>query len=65
MWMADTLLELVSAALAHELGQEAAVPPESQRRTLFRKIQTFIEHNLGDPDLTPPIPPFATDPFKP
>jgi AraC-like DNA-binding protein len=53
MRVSTTLLELMSAAFAHELDVEEALPAESHRHVLFRRIQLFIEQHLGDPALTP------------
>ncbi|MER8006643.1 helix-turn-helix domain-containing protein [Streptomyces sp. NPDC094149] len=53
--LGTVVVDLVSAWLAHVLEAEAALPPETRQRTLARRIQTFIQHNLHDPDLTPPV----------
>ncbi|MFF2653728.1 helix-turn-helix domain-containing protein [Streptomyces sp. NPDC058045] len=45
-------LDLVTAALAHVLEREEAIGSDSRRRVLYLRITAFIEHHLGDPDLT-------------
>lgn len=46
-------LDMLSAALAHELDATGAVPPQAQHRALLARIHAFIQRNLGDPGLTP------------
>ncbi|MGW3989237.1 AraC family transcriptional regulator [Streptomyces sp. NPDC004830] len=53
--LGTVVVDLVSAWLAHVVEAEAALPPETRRRTLARRIQSFIQHNLHDPELTPPV----------
>jgi AraC-like DNA-binding protein len=48
------VLDLVSALLAHELHADKALTPETRRRTLILRIQSFIQQHLADPQLTPP-----------
>jgi AraC-like DNA-binding protein len=55
MRVSTTLLELMSAAFARELDVEEALPAESHRQALFRRVQVFIEQHLGDPALAPSI----------
>ncbi|MFJ3224308.1 AraC family transcriptional regulator [Streptomyces sp. NPDC086783] len=52
--LGSVAVDLVSAWLAHVLEADAALPPETRQRTLARRIQSFIQHNLHDPELTPP-----------
>ncbi|WP_055524972.1 helix-turn-helix domain-containing protein [Streptomyces graminilatus] len=46
-------VDLITAFLAHHADTEGSVPPESHRQALLTGIHSFIEHNLGDPQLTP------------
>ncbi|RJL35545.1 helix-turn-helix domain-containing protein [Bailinhaonella thermotolerans] len=46
-------LDLLAAALAHELDVIAAVPPCARRRALLARVHAFILRNLGDPRLSP------------
>ncbi|MGW0120346.1 AraC family transcriptional regulator [Streptomyces sp. NPDC003327] len=49
------LLDLVSAAFAHTLRAEAALPQETRQEVLARQIRSFIRRNLHDPELTPGV----------
>ncbi|MEV7203262.1 AraC family transcriptional regulator [Streptomyces griseoluteus] len=49
------VLDLVSAWLAQVLDSEASLSPETRQQVLVRKIKTFIQHNLHDSELTPPV----------
>ncbi|RAY16842.1 hypothetical protein DPM19_01360 [Actinomadura craniellae] len=46
-------LDVLTAALAHELDAPGAVPPHARRRALMARIHAFIRTNLGDAHLTP------------
>ncbi|MFK0258406.1 helix-turn-helix domain-containing protein [Streptomyces sp. NPDC090445] len=46
-------LDLVGACLAGMLGAEEGLSPEARTRVLLERIDAFVEHNLGDPQLTP------------
>jgi AraC-like DNA-binding protein len=46
-------VDLVSAFFAHALDAEAALPAETRYEVLGRRIRTFIEQHLPDPELTP------------
>jgi AraC-like DNA-binding protein len=46
-------LDLITAFLAHHLDAADAVPPESRQQALMVSIHSFIERNLGDPQLSP------------
>ncbi|MEU8431809.1 helix-turn-helix domain-containing protein [Streptomyces sp. NPDC029216] len=46
-------LDLVGACLAGRLGAEDELTPEARNRALLERIDAFIDHNLGDPELTP------------
>ncbi|MFJ6564678.1 helix-turn-helix domain-containing protein [Streptomyces sp. NPDC091412] len=48
-------MDLVTTFLAHRLGLEGAVPPESRQQTLMVSVHAFIERNLGDPQLSPEV----------
>ncbi|MEU9946406.1 helix-turn-helix domain-containing protein [Streptomyces lavendulae] len=47
--------ELAAACLAHHLDIEGDLPAETRAQTLSRQIHTFIDHHLGDPELTPSV----------
>lgn len=49
------LLDLIAAFMAHHLGAEDEVPPESRQRALHAQALAFIQRNLGDPGLTPAV----------
>lgn len=49
------LLDLLSAWCAHALEAEAALPPETRLHVLTQRIRAFIQQNLHDPELTPPV----------
>ncbi|WP_254885799.1 helix-turn-helix domain-containing protein [Streptomyces sp. NA02950] len=56
--LGTVLLDLLTALLAHELdagdGVNApAITPESRRRTLFLRIEDFVQRNLHRPELSP------------
>ncbi len=46
-------LDLVGAVLAGQLGAEDKLSAEARGRALLERINAFIDHNLGDPELTP------------
>ncbi|WP_327284443.1 MULTISPECIES: helix-turn-helix domain-containing protein [unclassified Streptomyces] len=46
-------LDLVGACLAGQLGAEDELSAEARNRALMERINSFIDHNLGDPQLTP------------
>ncbi|MFG2004571.1 helix-turn-helix domain-containing protein [Spirillospora sp. NPDC048911] len=46
-------LDLLAAALAHELDAEGSMPERTRHRALLARIDAFIQRNLGDPQLTP------------
>ncbi|MFI2458007.1 helix-turn-helix domain-containing protein [Streptomyces sp. NPDC019539] len=52
--LGTVVLDLVAALVAHVLEAETALPPESRRQVMFRRISAFIRRNLQDPRLTPP-----------
>ncbi|MFI0445632.1 helix-turn-helix domain-containing protein [Actinomadura sp. 6N118] len=46
-------LDVLAAAIAHELDTASSVPAQTQHRVLLARIDAFVEQNLGDPRLTP------------
>ncbi|WSF30044.1 helix-turn-helix domain-containing protein [Streptomyces sp. NBC_01351] len=46
-------LDLAAACLAQHLDSEEHLPAEVRAQALLQRIYGFIEHNLGDPELTP------------
>ncbi|MFI6299414.1 helix-turn-helix domain-containing protein [Nonomuraea sp. NPDC050790] len=46
-------LDLAAAYLAGRLGLQRHLPAESRYRTLAARIDAFIDHHLGDPELGP------------
>ncbi|MEV5972296.1 helix-turn-helix domain-containing protein [Streptomyces sp. NPDC051921] len=46
-------LDLATAFLAQQLGDPGQAPAEARAQEALQRIYRFIEHNLGDPDLTP------------
>ncbi|MFI5649013.1 helix-turn-helix domain-containing protein [Kitasatospora sp. NPDC051705] len=46
-------VDLATACLAQHLGALGEAPAEARARAMRQRIAGFIEHNLGDPDLTP------------
>lgn len=51
--LGEVALNLAAATLAAELGAADQLAPETSRQALLCRIEAFIEHNLGDPGLTP------------
>jgi AraC-like DNA-binding protein len=51
--LGEVALDLATAALAVQVGALDRLPPETRRQALVSRIEAFIEHNLGDPGLTP------------
>ncbi|MEV6578122.1 helix-turn-helix domain-containing protein [Streptomyces sp. NPDC051582] len=45
--------DLVGACLAGQLGAQEELSPEARTRALLERIEVFVHHNLGDPELTP------------
>ncbi|MFJ8542392.1 helix-turn-helix domain-containing protein [Streptomyces sp. NPDC093586] len=48
-----TALDLAGACLAEHIGADGELPAETRRQALLARVNTFIDHNLGDPDLSP------------
>ncbi|MFC5887813.1 helix-turn-helix domain-containing protein [Kitasatospora sp. CM 4170] len=46
-------LDLATACLAQQLGAPEKAPAEARAQVMLQRIDRFIEHNLGDPALTP------------
>ncbi|MFF5920945.1 helix-turn-helix domain-containing protein [Streptomyces flavochromogenes] len=53
--MGAVALDLAVVFLAQQLGDPREAPAEVRARETVRRIQRFIENNLGDPDLTPQV----------
>ncbi len=45
--------DLAAACLAHRLDAYGELPAEARARALRERVDAFVEHNLGDPALTP------------
>jgi hypothetical protein len=61
--LGEVAIDLAAATLAAQLDAEDRLTPETRTQALLSRIEAFIEHNLGDPDLTPPgSPPTTTFP---
>lgn len=48
-------LDLVGACLAGRLGAQDELSEEARTRVLLARIDAFIGHNLGDPELSPAV----------
>ncbi|MFB6617448.1 helix-turn-helix domain-containing protein [Streptomyces sp. NPDC056367] len=48
-------VDLISACLAERCDGYDDLPSESRTRVLMERIDSFIDHNLGDPALTPQL----------
>lgn len=46
-------LDLAGACLAQHLGAYDDLPAETRQQALLARVNAFIDHNLGDPDLGP------------
>lgn len=51
--LGSAAVDLAAACLAHRLDAYGELPAEARARALRERIDAFIEHNLGDPALTP------------
>ncbi|MFI0450369.1 helix-turn-helix domain-containing protein [Actinomadura sp. 6N118] len=51
--LSTLVLDVLTAALAGVLDVQSAVPTHTRRRALMAQIHAFIQHNLGDSQLTP------------
>ncbi|MGG8408819.1 helix-turn-helix domain-containing protein [Streptomyces sp. 12297] len=47
--------DLAATCLAQHLGAGELLPAEVRARAQLRRIHAFIEHHLGDPDLSPSV----------
>ncbi|MGW3915013.1 AraC-like ligand-binding domain-containing protein [Streptomyces sp. NPDC005070] len=47
-------VSLATACLAQHVDAEQQLPAEVRTQALLQRIHAFIEHNLGDPELSPP-----------
>ncbi|MGW2230570.1 helix-turn-helix domain-containing protein [Streptomyces formicae] len=46
-------LDLAAAGLAQHLGAYEELPADTRRQAMLSRVNAFIDHNLGDPELTP------------
>lgn len=51
--LSTVALDLLTAALAHELDAPGVLPSHTRRRALLARVHAFIQANLADPQLTP------------
>ncbi|WP_329273157.1 helix-turn-helix domain-containing protein [Streptomyces sp. NBC_01451] len=51
--LGTVVLDLVTAFLAQHLDAADTVPPERRQQALMVAIHSFVERNLGDPELSP------------
>ncbi|MFF9867500.1 helix-turn-helix domain-containing protein [Streptomyces sp. NPDC013953] len=53
--MGSVALDLATTCLAQQLGDPGEAPAEARAQEMLRRILCHIDHNLGDPDLTPRV----------
>jgi AraC-like DNA-binding protein len=53
--LSTAALDVLAAALAHELDCSSSLPPETHQRALLHRIHAFIQQRLGDPELSPGV----------
>jgi AraC-like DNA-binding protein len=53
--LGTAVLDLLTVALASQIGGGDDVPAETQRRALLVRIRAFIEERLSDPGLSPAV----------
>ncbi|MFD5329087.1 helix-turn-helix domain-containing protein [Streptomyces sp. NPDC127092] len=51
--MGSVVVDLATTCLARQLGTPEAAPAEARAQEMLHRVTRFIDHNLGDPDLTP------------
>lgn len=51
--LSTTLLDLLAATLANELGDDSTATPNQPHQVLLMRVTAFIEQHLDDPDLSP------------
>ncbi|MGC9496403.1 helix-turn-helix domain-containing protein [Streptomyces sp. WG7] len=51
--LGSTVLDLAGACLAQCLGAYDDLPAETRQQAVLARVNAFIDHNLGDPDLGP------------
>ncbi|MEU4732880.1 helix-turn-helix domain-containing protein [Streptomyces sp. NPDC023588] len=51
--LGKVVIDLVSALVAHALGSDDALVPETRRHTLLLRIRQYIQDHLHEPELTP------------
>ncbi|MFI0923360.1 helix-turn-helix domain-containing protein [Streptomyces sp. NPDC021012] len=53
--LGEMAVSLTASCLAGQLGSAVKQPAELRSHTLLRQVNAFIEHRLGDPDLSPRV----------
>ncbi|MFG3296192.1 AraC family transcriptional regulator [Streptomyces sp. NPDC048179] len=53
--LGEVALDLAAATLASYIEAEDRLTPETRRQALLARIETFVELNLPDPELTPAV----------
>lgn len=53
--LGEVALDLAATSLAAYVDADDQLGPETRQRALLARIDTFIERNLGDPNLTPSV----------
>ena len=53
--LGNMAVEMATSCLAQQFGATSEVPAQIRAHALLRRIDAFIEHNLGDLDLTPHV----------
>jgi AraC-like DNA-binding protein len=53
--LGNIALDLLAATLAQQLDVQSALPGDVQHNALRARVYAFIEENLGDPTLSPPM----------
>jgi AraC-like DNA-binding protein len=53
--LGEMAVDLATSCLAGQLGSTVEQSAELRAHTLLRRVNAFIEHHLGDPDLTPRV----------
>ncbi|PWG09926.1 AraC family transcriptional regulator [Streptomyces sp. V2] len=51
--LGTTALDLAAACLAQHLGAYDTLPADTREQAMLARVNAFIDHNLGDPDLDP------------
>jgi AraC-like DNA-binding protein len=53
--LGNVVADLIAAALAHQLGADETLSPDTQHAALFAQVQAFIDQHLADPGLSPQV----------